>query len=74
MPFTLGEPTKDGYVFKGWETTDVVVTDNKFLMPDNHVYLVPLLEKMEETMEEVEEDIVTLSDVGVEDSDDVIIW
>lgn len=25
-------------------------------------------------IEEVEEDIVTLSDVGIEDSDDVIIW
>ena len=54
----------DGYVFKGWETTDVVVTDNKFLMPDNHVYLVPLLEKIEETTEEVEEDIS--SDRGME--------
>lgn len=46
----------DGYVFKGWKTTDVVVTDNKFLMPDNHVYLVPLLEKIEETTEEIIED------------------
>lgn len=34
---TLTVPVKDGYTFSGWESEDVVVTDNTFTMPDHEV-------------------------------------
>ncbi len=31
------QPTREGYTFSGWTTTDATVTDNKFTMPKNNV-------------------------------------
>lgn len=36
---TLTEPTREGYVFKGWESFDVEITSNSFIMPEQDVYI-----------------------------------
>ncbi len=33
----ISAPTKEGYTFSGWETTDVTVSANKFAMPEKDV-------------------------------------
>ena len=34
---STAQPTREGYTFSGWKTTDVAVTDNKFTMPEKDV-------------------------------------
>lgn len=41
---TLQTPTKEGYIFKGWESFDVTITSNTFTMPEQDVYITTLWE------------------------------
>lgn len=41
---TLQTPTKEGYIFKGWESFDVEITSNSFTMPEQDVYITSLWE------------------------------
>lgn len=41
---TLQTPTKEGYIFKGWESFDVTITSNTFTMPEHDVYITTLWE------------------------------
>lgn len=49
---TLDIPTKDGYEFVGWESEEVEITDNSFVMPEYDVTVVSVWEEIDTTSTE----------------------
>ena len=43
---TLTPPTKDGYEFKGWTSTQVTITNNTFIMPESNVTVTSVWERI----------------------------